>query len=65
MTENLVFHSLIYLEPVGRFWNGGNVIKCRSIYSWNKLYILRLIAIELFSNTLSNRKMSSKEASHR
>jgi len=29
-TENLVFNSLIYLEPVERFKNRSNVIKFRS-----------------------------------
>jgi len=28
--ENLVFDSLIYLEPVGRFQNKSNVMKVRS-----------------------------------
>jgi len=40
-------------------------MKFRSIYSLSKLYILRLIDSEQSSNTVSNGKMSSKEASHR
>jgi len=28
--ENLVFYSLIYHEPMERFWNKSNVIKFRS-----------------------------------